>query len=570
MKPLIRAIIFDVGGTLRVTDKRSRTDFSAIRELQQVIGDSDIPDDFIKKIHQREKTYRKWCKRSLIELSEVDLWSKFLLPGLPEQVVRENAVHFNQLWRDQRDKSMLPDAVQTIKTLAKRGFKLAIVSNTTSSTETPIMLAANGLTDLFNPVILSTVFGRRKPHPSLFLEAARGLGIPPTQCAYIGDNLARDLVGARQAGFGEVVIINGHGYREGDYDPDEEALLEPITAMKADYHISTLSELLDLFPACGQASPTVEEVLTEPNQLYDAGLSTMWHVDQNLSFNDTFKAARSLGFARFELNHKVPPGLLAQFDADHYYISTVHDPCPALLTYSEMKHGDIQISSLDESKRQRSLDFLKKTLDLARSLGSKSIVIHPGAIACDPWRDYRMRELFEKGQVGSDEYRRLSDEMVADRAARIAPHLDMVIKSLQAFISYASGSSVAVGLENRYRYYDIPLPNELKLLLGLCDEDWFGFQYDVGHAQTLHALGLIEHDTWLESFSRRMIGVHLHDVIGVRDHQVPGVGDVDFAHIAPYIPLGAWRTLEISPHASLPDLAKGLDVLHQSGCIQKI
>jgi len=160
--------------------------------------------------------------------------------------------------------------------------------------------------------------------------------------------------------------------------------------------------------------------------------------------------------------------------------------------------------------------------------------------------------------------------MVADRAARIAPHLDMVIKSLQAFVSYASGSGVAVGLENRYRYYDIPLPNELKLLLGLCDEDWFGFQYDVGHAQTLHALGLIEHDTWLESFSRRMIGVHLHDVIGVRDHQVPGVGDVDFAHIAPYIPLGTWRTLEIGPHASLPDLAKGLDVLHQSGCIQKI
>ena len=113
MKPLIRAIIFDVGGTLRVTDKRSRTDFSAIRELQQVIGDSDTPEDFIKKIHQREKTYRKWCKRSLIELSEADLWSKFLLPDVPEQLVRENAMHFNQLWRDQRDKSMLPDAVKT-------------------------------------------------------------------------------------------------------------------------------------------------------------------------------------------------------------------------------------------------------------------------------------------------------------------------------------------------------------------------------------------------------------------------------------------------------------------------
>jgi HAD superfamily hydrolase (TIGR01509 family) len=473
------------------------------------------------------------------------------------------------MWRESRDKSLLPDAVATLRELARRGYALAIISNTTSSVEVPALLEANGIQDLFTTVILSTVFGRRKPHASLFLAAARALGLPPQRCAYIGDNLSRDLIGARQAGFGEVVIINVQGYQQSAYDPDDDLQNDPITEMKPDARIGRLTSLLELYPERA-ALPAPDGDLRQPDALYEAALSTMWGVDQPIPFADTFKAGRQLGFARFELNHKVSPERYAAWDHDAYYVSTVHDPCPAVIAYEDAKQGDWMISSLDEPRRVASVDSIKRTLDLACRLGAKSVVVHPGSIQCDRSREARLRELYEQGLRGTPEYKALAAELRAHRAQFAPAHVEQVLKSLSEVIAFAKGSGVAVGLENRYRYYHLPLPDEMQLFLDLCRESWYGFQYDVGHAHTLDALGLVEHRAWLERFGERMVGAHLHDVKGILDHQAPGTGDVDFRWIAPYLPAEAFKTLEVGPQASLAELAAGLEVLAASGCIRKL
>ena len=129
------------------------------------------------------------------------MWSTYLLPDYPLEFVKKNAKYFNELWRDGRIKKVLPDAIETIRELSHRGYKLAIISNTTSSIEAPQLLDDLGITDLFKCVLLSATFGKRKPHPSMFLEAARQMGVKPENCAYIGNDVTRDLVGARQARF---------------------------------------------------------------------------------------------------------------------------------------------------------------------------------------------------------------------------------------------------------------------------------------------------------------------------------------------------------------------------------
>jgi sugar phosphate isomerase/epimerase len=116
-----------------------------------------------------------------------------------------------------------------------------------------------------------------------------------------------------------------------------------------------------------------------------------------------------------------------------------------------------------------------------------------------------------------------------------------VLKSISEIIEYTRPSGLCIGLENRYRYYDIPIIEEMDELMNLCEENWFGFQYDSGHAQTLGALGICEHEEWLKRFGKRIIGTHLHDVQGIMDHQQPGVGDVDFEMIARYLPATAYR-----------------------------
>lgn len=571
MKPSIKAICFDVGGTLRVTQEKSNRDLSNIREIQSFINDKSEILEFLNKLTSRENEYRIWSRKYLTELSESDLWSRFMLPDHSGEFSQEKAIKLNQLWRESRSKTILPDAVETLKKLHKRGYKLGIISNTTSSVEVPSMLEENGITEIISYVILSAVHGRRKPHPSLFLDCAKNLGLHPEECAYVGDMVSRDVVGGRQAGFSEITIINANGYTsEGLVFEDEDPDINLSESMKPDFQISRLGELLDFYPDRKTIDQRTDNVNGRFNRIFDIALSTMWHVDQKTPFKDTFTIARKAGFARFELNHRISPELYNQWDKNQFYISTVHDPCPAEYTNDEFKVNDLLISSLDEKKRNIGVDITKTTIETAEKLGSKSIVIHPGMIMCDYSPESQLKKLYNKGLKGTKEYEELKLSMIAFRKRAAPPYVEQVLRSLSEIIDFARGSGIEIGLENRYHFYDIPLIDEMKAMLDLCDEDWYGFQYDVGHAQVLSELGFVEHEEWLRRFGKRIIGVHLQDVVGIVDHQLPGIGDVDYLKIKGYIPDRAHLTLEVNPKLSLAELEQGLDHLSNLGIISEL
>ncbi len=562
MNPNIKAILFDVGGTLRFTERVDGRETQILEEMRQFLSFEGTAEALKSKLTLGEKAYRKWAKKSLIELSEEELWVRFMYPDQPRiEFIRENAIKLNQLWRNSKGKKkLLPNAIETIKALSDRGYKLCIISNTTSSVEVPILLEENGITHLFSSIILSTVYGRRKPHPSLFLDAARKLGIHPEECAYIGDRPSRDVVGAREAGYSTVVIIQAAGLKQ------EKKENVPMTP---DFTIHRLPQLLDIFPD-QKTLPQTSTKFRQPDYLYDAALSTMWNVGQDLPFNETFIIGRQMGFARFELNHAISPEKMSEIDFNLFRAGNIHDPCPAFLSMNQLKEKDWLISSLDETNRKQGVDVTLRTIDLAVKLGSSSVIIHPGQINGDRSMDKRLRAMYEKGMSGSQEYEELRSAMIADRKNKAAPYLDAVIKSMHEIIEYAKSVKMSIGLENRYRYYDIPVLDEMGLLLDLCHEPWYGFQYDMGHAQTLSALGLQDHEEWLGKFGHRIVAIHMHDVIGITDHQAPGFGDIDFSMVAKYIPEDAYRTLEVGPQATQQDLIQGMELLVSKGIVKKL
>lgn len=75
-------------------------------------------------------------------------------------------------------------------------------------------LAALGLDGAFDVVVFSDELGRayRKPDPTPFRRAARGAGVIPTRCVYVGDRPDKDITGARSAGFLGAVRV-----RQGEY-----------------------------------------------------------------------------------------------------------------------------------------------------------------------------------------------------------------------------------------------------------------------------------------------------------------------------------------------------------------
>ena len=216
------------------------------------------------------------------------------------------------------------------------------------------------------------------------------------------------------------------------------------------------------------------------------------------------------------------------------------------------------------------MDITKQTIETAILLGAKSVVIHPGMIMCDYGPEVIMKRLYEQGKKDSDEYDDLKSKMIDFRKKVAPPHVEQVLKSLSELIEFTRPTGIEIGLENRFHFYDIPLLDEMKMLLDLCDEDWYGFQYDVGHAQVLSELGFGNHEDWLKRYGNRIIGVHLHDVKGVTDHQMPGSGDVDFAMIAPYIPKTAHLTMEVSPKLTQENLSYSLMHLAKFGIVTKI
>jgi sugar phosphate isomerase/epimerase len=179
----------------------------------------------------------------------------------------------------------------------------------------------------------------------------------------------------------------------------------------------------------------------------------------------------------------------------------------------------------------------------------------------------KLRALILSGRRESNEYSEIHSQMIRDRAALAPAGFEAVKKSLTELLDYANKFGICLGIENRYHYMEYPSPDELEALLNLAGPDQIGFIYDVGHAQTLDRLGFYRHEEWLKRFAPRMIGAHLHDVIGVKDHFAPGLGEIDFAMVAKYLPENAFRTCEFQPFNTPEQVKAGLNFLIEHRCI---
>jgi FMN phosphatase YigB (HAD superfamily)/sugar phosphate isomerase/epimerase len=549
----IEVILFDMGGTLRGFHERDINDMEKI--LQEILDllKSDLP---VKKLGElladRSKAYSLWAGKTFIELNEQDYWTQWMLPDFPTEVVSKFAIQFNRIWRRTLGTRLVfPETKEVITQLFRNGYRIGLVSNTTTSAEVPEILKELEIRGMIETVILSCNVGVRKPDPRILLLATERLGVLPSRCAYIGDRLDRDVAVTRNAGFAKAVILRNEIYEEKKKynDPD----LQP------DAYIDNLSELLSIFPPLNENNHDFR---------YQSSLSTMWAKGNFPAFSDFFIAAGRLGFPEIELNHQVDSEMLATVPLDRYKISSVHEPCPADIPVGVLKDKDWLISATNEENRIRGVKAVKKSIDLAVKLDASIVVIHCGQVRLDLNLEKRLRNLFETGKKGSKEYEDLKQEYIIARQQLIDGNMAAIKKSLLELLDYSLGTGVKLGLENRYHYFDIPTPAEMSELLDLADSSRLGFVLDVGHAYTLDQLGFFPFQEWLNNFSSRIIEVHIHDVQGITDHFSPGLGDVEFNKLAVNIPKNALRIMELHPINSPEQIRSGMDSLLKKDIIK--
>jgi sugar phosphate isomerase/epimerase len=292
----------------------------------------------------------------------------------------------------------------------------------------------------------------------------------------------------------------------------------------------------------------------------------MWAIGRFQRLADFFDAGNTLGFTRFELNHAIDSAMLAGLSLDGT-IASIHEPCPADLSMAVLKERNWLISAPDEENRRLGVAAVLRSIDLAHQLGAHVVIVHPGRVDIDPSLESALLQMYEEGKVGQPEYGRARERLVTARAVQANVHMPPVRRSLLELAEYAAPKGVRLALENRFHYFEIPLPDELEDLLGLGCGELVGYWHDVGHAQVLENLGLAAHEEWLRRFANRILGVHLHDVAGLTDHLAAGLGQMDWEMVARYLPAEALRTCEFQYTNSPEQVAAGVRWLAEKGCV---
>ena len=99
------------------------------------------------------------------------------------------------------------DAASTLEALARRGYRMGVVSNADGRVRG--LLQRAGLAPFLEIVVDSSEVGFEKPDPRIFQAATARLDLPPERCAYVGDIYEIDVVGARAAGLRALLIGSG-------------------------------------------------------------------------------------------------------------------------------------------------------------------------------------------------------------------------------------------------------------------------------------------------------------------------------------------------------------------------
>ena len=169
---MISAVIFDLDGVIVSTDNYHYQAWKKIADEENIYFDEEVNNrlrgvsrsDSLEIILERsERKYTEFEKTRLTEAKNT---------------------YYIKLLESLTAEAILPNVKEVLIKLKTNKIKIAIGS---SSKNAKLILKQIGLIDLFDAISDGNDIKRSKPHPEVFLIAAKRLGIEPTKCAVIED-----------------------------------------------------------------------------------------------------------------------------------------------------------------------------------------------------------------------------------------------------------------------------------------------------------------------------------------------------------------------------------------------
>jgi HAD superfamily hydrolase (TIGR01509 family) len=128
--------------------------------------------------------------------------------ALPDGLLYEIVDAEQQCW--DRVVEVDPDAIGVLSLLRDRGIKRAICSNAPFPPEMMRrQVGANGIGDMLDGVVFSSMVGRRKPNPEIYRAALEVIRVAPERTLFVGNRVREDYDGPRSLGM-QAVICTAH------------------------------------------------------------------------------------------------------------------------------------------------------------------------------------------------------------------------------------------------------------------------------------------------------------------------------------------------------------------------
>ena len=231
MKPRIKAVLFDIDGTIFDRHEAHRQIYRAFKHEFTSLFDN-IDDYMLMTIYyEAERMAGEYLytdnDTKLIHLYQFQMFLTML--GHDDGYAQKMADFYTAYYIN--TKAEIQDARKVIEQLSQQ-YQLGVISNGASPVQQN-KLKSLGIDQLMKRVIVSGDVGMFKPDPNIFQKAADDLGLETGDCLYVGNTYDHDIMGGSEAG------MLTCWFNPQKSEPDDDTI-------RPDYQIEKLDELLKL------------------------------------------------------------------------------------------------------------------------------------------------------------------------------------------------------------------------------------------------------------------------------------------------------------------------------------
>jgi sugar phosphate isomerase/epimerase len=297
-------------------------------------------------------------------------------------------------------------------------------------------------------------------------------------------------------------------------------------------------------------------------------LSTSWISTKIDDAQVLLQTLERLPISGIELEYRISEATFQQMRSllqnSRLKVVSVHNffPKPEVKPGARANGDFFMLSSLDPDERRCAVELTRKTIEHAAEFGARTVVLHCGRVEMKR-EIVRLYKYYNSHRMRSKRAQDFISRKQLERDRLKPPHMESLLLSLESLSKDAEKHGILLGLENRFHYDELPTLDDFEWIFSRLNGSPIGYWHDTGHAHVNEQLTIVPAGSLLRNYADKLIGVHLHDAIGLEDHLAPGTGEIDFKPLKSCLKPDTLKVAELKPQTPEVEVLQGVRFIQE-------